>query len=70
MSFYKTSAVACQLGVPYYVLFDLVRNKRMLPPQKDSSGDYVWLAEDIERARRVLAARPRKSTTVGVARAD
>jgi hypothetical protein len=55
--YFKTSAVARQLGIPYYVLFDLIRHGRMEPPEKDSSGDYVWTAADVERARQAMSLR-------------
>ena len=57
----KSSAAAKVLGVPYYVLVGLLRSGRFDPPAKDTSGDYVWLDEDISRARTALAARRAKS---------
>jgi hypothetical protein len=61
MGFFKSGAVAATLGVPYYKLIDLIRFSRIGAPEKDSSGDYLWTDEDVERARRVLAARrPRR----------
>jgi hypothetical protein len=56
MSFLKSAAVADLLGVPYWRLFDLLRTRKLTPPAKDSSGDYVWLPEDVERARAALRA--------------
>jgi hypothetical protein len=52
----KSTAVARQLNVPYHRLFGLIRGGKLEPPLKDSSGDYVWLPEDLERARQALAA--------------
>jgi hypothetical protein len=61
MPYLKSRAVADQLGVPYWRLFDLIRSRRLVAPDKDSSGDYVWTSDDVERARQALAAtrRPR-----------
>jgi hypothetical protein len=57
MSSLKTPAAADLLGVGYWRLIGLLRSKRLPRPQKDSSGDYLWTPEDIERARRALAGR-------------
>jgi hypothetical protein len=57
MAFLKTPAAADLLGVGYWRLIGLLRSKRLAPPQKDSSGDYLWTPEDIERARQALAGR-------------
>jgi hypothetical protein len=59
MSFLKTRSVCERLNVPYYVLFNLLRNGRLAPPAKDASGDYCWSEEDVERARLALVARRR-----------
>jgi hypothetical protein len=56
MSFLKSRAVAQALGVPYHRLFELLRSGKLTPPAKDSSGDYVWTSEDVERARLALGA--------------
>ncbi|MHB1422807.1 MAG: hypothetical protein ACYC3I_06355 [Gemmataceae bacterium] len=47
------------LGTTYWKLFGLIRGARIEPPQRDSSGDFIWLEEDLDRARIALAA-PRK----------
>jgi predicted site-specific integrase-resolvase len=62
MPFYKSAAVAKQLGVRYTQLFSLIRTGRLAPPAKDSSGDYIWLEADVERARQAYEewSRPRK----------
>jgi DNA-binding transcriptional MerR regulator len=60
MGFKKTSAAASALQVPYYTLMALLRYGRITPPQKDSSGDYVWTDDDLERARIALANRGRR----------
>jgi hypothetical protein len=60
MNTFKTPVAARQLGKPYWVVYAMVRSGRIPAPPKDSSGDYVWTAADIERARAALAAGPRK----------
>lgn len=61
----KTRDVEKLLGVGYYRLFRLVRVGHIPPPAKDSSGDYVWSPEDIERARQVLHGRRKGAVTDG-----
>jgi hypothetical protein len=66
MSFLKTAAVADLLGVSYYKIIELLRSRKIPAPQKDSSGDYVWLEGDIQAARAALAAgRNRKVVAHG-----
>jgi hypothetical protein len=65
MPFRKTPIAARELGVPYYTLIGLLRSGRIPPPVKDSSGDYLWSTEDIERARQALR-RPRQRKAVPV----
>ncbi len=60
----KTPQVSDLLGIQYHRLISLLRSKRLVPPEKDSSGDYVWSPEDIERARQVINTSPRKKTGV------
>jgi hypothetical protein len=60
MAFYKTPAVADLIGVSYCCLINLLRSRRLAPPQKDTSGDYVWTVEDIERARQALLSGRRR----------
>jgi hypothetical protein len=55
MAFFKTPAVADLIGVSYYRLIGLLRSRRLAPPQKDTSGDYIWTPEDIEGARKALS---------------
>jgi predicted site-specific integrase-resolvase len=62
MSYFKTAGVAKHLGVSYAKLFELMRRGRLIPPAKDSSGDYIWSDEDIRRAGDALAStRARKA---------
>jgi hypothetical protein len=55
----KTPAAARHLGVTYHRLIGLIRFDRISPiPQRDSSGDYVWTADDLARAREALTGKP------------
>jgi hypothetical protein len=56
----KTPAAADELGVGYYRLIGLLRARRIKRPEKDSSGDYVWTEEDLERARQALVTDRRR----------
>ena len=56
----KTPAAARALGVTYWRLVSAIRCGRLAPPAKDSSGDFVWTEEDLERARAALAVRKGK----------
>ncbi len=52
----KSPAAARALGVTYHVLRGLLRFDKLNPlPQRDSSGDYLWFPEDMQRARQALA---------------
>jgi DNA-binding transcriptional MerR regulator len=53
----KTPAAARRLGVTYHRLMGLIRFGKIPAPQKDESGDYLWLPEDIERARVALGIK-------------
>jgi hypothetical protein len=53
----KTPDVARLLGAPYWRVLALIRWERIEAPAKDSSGDYVWLPDDVERARQALACQ-------------
>jgi hypothetical protein len=50
----KTPVVARELQVTYHRLIGLIRYGKITPPGRDSSGDFAWTDEDIERARRAL----------------
>jgi hypothetical protein len=60
MPYLKTMGVAAKLEVTCYRLYELLRNRKLAPPSKDSSGDYIWLPEDVERARQALASGRRR----------
>jgi hypothetical protein len=66
----KTTAAARALGVSYAVLYGLLRDGKIDPPPRDSSGDYVWLPGDVERARSALAARGRRTRSGGAGRRE
>jgi len=56
----KSPIAAKELGIPYYRLIGLLRSEKLQPPQKDSSGDYVWTDDDLEAARRAMAVDLRR----------
>jgi hypothetical protein len=58
--FRKTPVAVEELGTTYHKLIGLLRFKKISPPGRDSSGDYVWTDEDIERARQALATGRRR----------
>jgi hypothetical protein len=58
MTFRKTPIAALELGVTYHRLIGLLRFKKIEPPARDSSGDYVWTDGDLARARQALDAMP------------
>jgi hypothetical protein len=64
MPFYKTAGVARLLGESYTRIFWLIRTDKIEPPHKDSSGDYVWLPEDIDRVRAALKARDERKAVL------
>lgn len=49
--FKKSTVVARELGVPYNRLMMWIRNGKLAPPAKDSSGDYIWSASEVEAAK-------------------
>jgi hypothetical protein len=59
MPYLKTPGVCRELSCTYSLLANLMRSGRLAPPQKDSSGDFVWTPADVERARAALASRRR-----------
>jgi hypothetical protein len=50
----KTPVAARELGVSYSRLICLLRYQKIPAPPKDTSDDYVWRDEDMERARAAL----------------
>jgi hypothetical protein len=57
MTYLKTPAAARTLNTTYHRLIGLLRFGHLVPPQKDSSGDYCWTDSDLERARQALTRR-------------
>jgi hypothetical protein len=57
VSYLKTPAAARYLNTSYHRLIGLLRFGKIQPPPKDSSGDYCWSPEDLERARQALAPK-------------
>jgi hypothetical protein len=71
----KTREVLAALGgIPYHRLAGALRSGKIAPlPAKDVSGDLIWAAEDVERARQALARdgrRERKAARLGKAVAE
>jgi hypothetical protein len=60
MTYRKTTAAARELGISYTRLIGLMRYGKITPPERDTSGDYVWTDDDLARARRALTATRRK----------
>jgi hypothetical protein len=60
MPFLKSPEVAKKLGLSYWQLVNHIRSGHIVPPAKDSSGDYFWLPEDVAAARNALRARRKK----------
>ena len=58
----KTPVAARVLEVPYHRLISLLRDAKINPPPKDSSGDYVWGEQDLAAARQALARRQQRRT--------
>jgi len=56
MAFRKAPVAARELGISYHQLIGLIRYDKITPPERDSSGDYLWLDADLERARAALAS--------------
>jgi hypothetical protein len=56
----KTPIAARRLNVPYTQLMSLLRHGKITPPQKDTSGDYLWTEEDLAAVRTALAKARRK----------
>jgi hypothetical protein len=50
----KTAIAHRELGVSYHQLINLIRFNKITPPERDTSGHFVWTDRDLERARRAL----------------
>jgi hypothetical protein len=59
MPYRKSPVAAREAGITYAQLIGLMRYGHLEPPQRDSSGDFIWTDADMERVRAVLAARRR-----------
>lgn len=62
----KTPVAARELQTSYHKLFSLVRFNKITPPERDSSGDYVWSDDDLARAREALKIDLRRRKAVQV----
>jgi hypothetical protein len=56
----KTMRAAKELNTSYWRLVGLIRTRRLTPPEKDSSGDYIWSDSDMERAKAAFAGGKRQ----------
>lgn len=54
---WKSLAAADLIGVSYPTLMRLIQGRKIPPPRKDESGDYIWVEADLKRIRTVLANR-------------
>jgi hypothetical protein len=61
----KTAVAVRQLGTTYHRLMGLIRFAKIDPPARDSSGDYLWNEQDIERARQALQVDRRRKVVRG-----
>jgi hypothetical protein len=51
------------LGVPWWILWNLIKAKRIPAPTKNVSGFYMWRAADVARAREAVKNyRPRAAS--------
>ena len=62
----KSPVAARELGITYHRLISLLRSEKILPPGKDSSGDYLWSDHDLAAAREALAVDRRKGKVAKV----
>jgi hypothetical protein len=60
MPYRKTPVAAKEVGLKYHQLIGLLRYGHIDPPQRDSSGDFIWTDEDMARVRAALAARGKR----------
>jgi hypothetical protein len=60
--------VAKMLETNYHSLFYLIRRGHIAAPQKLATGDFIWSAADIARAKRALKAIRMKSAKQLLAR--
>jgi excisionase family DNA binding protein len=61
-----THQVARLLAVSYGRLYRLVWLGRIPSPDKLGTGDFVWTAADVQRARAALATPPPRKAVAGV----
>jgi hypothetical protein len=60
IAYVKTPEAAKSIGVSYHRLINLVRFGKISPPARDSSGDFLWTPDDLQRAREAFEARRRE----------
>jgi DNA-binding transcriptional MerR regulator len=59
MAYRKTPIAARELGISYSQLIGLIRYGKIAPPERDTSGDYIWTDADLDRARAAFASKRR-----------
>src|SRR5262249_43596193 len=64
VTFCKPPAAAHELRTTYHRLIGLLRFQKIEPPERDSSGDYVWSASDLDRARAALQVSRKRQVEV------
>ncbi len=55
-NYYKTPAAARKVGISYTRLIGLMRYDKVAPPERDTSGDFVWTDADLLAAYRYCLA--------------
>jgi hypothetical protein len=50
----RTRRAAEELGITEGNLHYLIRSRKLRPPERDSSGDFIWRDSDLEAARQAL----------------
>jgi hypothetical protein len=58
----KSPLAAREAGISLTHLYSLIRNGKLAPPLKDSSGHYLWFDADFERLLQLLDNDPRRPT--------
>lgn len=59
----KSPIAAVELGISYHQLINLLRSRKITPPQKDTSGDYLW-SDDLTAARLALTLSERRRSVM------
>jgi hypothetical protein len=60
MNVRKSTVAIKELGITYARLVSLLRARKVAPPQKDTSGDYLWTDADLESVRQAMTIDRRR----------